>query len=87
VLVPHSNVKHLMLRSDVVEAARAGQFRVIPIETVDQAMEILTGLPAGERDSRGSYPAGSVNRRVEMRLARLAAIWSAPSEETWRRGP
>jgi predicted ATP-dependent protease len=64
-----------------------GQFRVIPLETVDQAMEILTGLPAGERDSRGSYPAGSFNRRVEMRLARLAAIWSAPGEEAWRKGP
>jgi lon-related putative ATP-dependent protease len=87
VLVPVANVKHLMLRYDVVEAARAGRFRVVPIETVDQAMEILTGLPAGERDGRGSYPAGSVNRRVEMRLARLAAIWSAPGEEAWRKGP
>jgi predicted ATP-dependent protease len=87
VLVPVANVKHLMLRNDVVEAARAGRFRIVPIETVDQAMEILTGLPAGERDARGSYPAGSVNRRVEMRLARLAAIWSAVGDEAWRKGP
>jgi lon-related putative ATP-dependent protease len=87
VLVPVANVKHLMLRNDVVGAVRAGKFRVTPIETVDQAMEILTGLPAGERDDRGSYPPGTVNRRVEMRLARLAAIWSAPSEEPWRRRP
>jgi lon-related putative ATP-dependent protease len=87
VLVPVANVKHLMLRNDVVEAARAGRFRIVPIETVDQAMEILTGFPAGERDARGSYPAGSVNRRVEMRLARLAAIWSAAGDEAWRKGP
>ncbi len=85
VLVPVANVKHLMLRGEVVEAARAGRFRVVPVETVDQAMEILTGLPAGERDGRGTYPAGSVNRRVETRLARLAAIWAAPGEEAWRR--
>jgi lon-related putative ATP-dependent protease len=77
VLIPVANVKHLMLRKDVVEAARGGRFRVIPIDTIDQGMEILSGLPAGERDEQGRYPAGSVNHGVEMRLARLAEIWTA----------
>jgi len=74
VLIPAANVKHLMLRHDVVAAAEAGQFRIFPVETVDQAIAILTGLPAGEADASGSYPEGSVNYRVAARLAELAEI-------------
>jgi lon-related putative ATP-dependent protease len=72
VIIPASNVKHLMLRQDVVEAARAGQFHVYPVQTVDQALEILTGIPAGERDVGGNFPEGSINQRVEARLIELA---------------
>jgi hypothetical protein len=61
-----------MLRADVVEAAEKGLFHVWPIETVDEAVELLTGVPAGERDGEGRYPEGSVNRRVDDRLAALA---------------
>ncbi|UCE90451.1 MAG: AAA family ATPase [Pseudomonadota bacterium] len=73
VLIPASNVKHLMLRDDVVEAARAGQFSIYPVSTVDEAMELLTGLPAGEVDEQGVYPEGTVNRRVADRLQEMAA--------------
>jgi lon-related putative ATP-dependent protease len=72
VLIPASNVQHLMLRQDVVEAVEAGQFHVYPVETVDQGIEILTGLPAGESDEEGEYPEGSVNELVQQRLAELA---------------
>jgi lon-related putative ATP-dependent protease len=72
VLIPAANVKHLMLRYDVVAAVAAGQFRVYPVETIDQGIELLTGVPAGERDDRGEFPAGSVNQRVEARLNALA---------------
>ena len=72
VLVPASNVKHLMLRSDVVEAAEKGRFHVWPVATVDEAVELLTGVPAGARDAAGRYPKGSVNRRVDERLAAFA---------------
>ncbi|HXH11508.1 MAG TPA: ATP-binding protein [Alphaproteobacteria bacterium] len=72
VLIPAANVKHLMLRHDVVEAVAAGQFHVYPVETIDQGLEILTGVPAGERDDRGMFPEGSVNQRVEARLVALA---------------
>jgi len=72
VLIPASNVKHLMLRHDVVEAVAAGQFQVYAVETIDQGIELLTGLPAGERNKAGSYPKGSINYRVEARLAELA---------------
>jgi lon-related putative ATP-dependent protease len=72
VLIPASNVKHLMLRADVVEAAVKGLFHVWPIETVDEAVELMTGVPAGEKGADGRYPEGTVNRRVDDRLATFA---------------
>jgi predicted ATP-dependent protease len=72
VIIPTSNVQHLMLRNDVIEAAAAGQFHVYPVQTVDQAIELLTGLSSGERDEEGNLPEGSVNRLVETRLMDLA---------------
>lgn len=72
VLIPASNVKHLMLRHDVVEAVATGQFRIFPIETIDQGIEVLTGVPAGERDASGNFPESSLNGRVEARLIQMA---------------
>lgn len=74
VLIPESNVKHLMLRHDVVAAAEAGKFKIYAIENVDQALTILTGVPAGEADSGGVYAEGSVNGKVAARLAELTNI-------------
>jgi predicted ATP-dependent protease len=79
VLIPAANVKHLMLRPDVVEAVEAGQFQIYAVESIDQGLEILTGLPAGERDEQGHFPAGSLNRQVEARLAAMAERWQALS--------
>lgn len=72
VVLPASNARHLMLRDDVVESARAGRFRVVVVRDVDQAMEALTGIPAGARGADGRFPECSVNARVEARLAALA---------------
>jgi RNA 3'-phosphate cyclase len=72
VLIPASNVKHLMLRRDVVEAVRAEKFHIYSVETINQGIEILTGVPAGERDAAGKFPPGSINARVEERLVELA---------------
>lgn len=72
VLIPEANASDLMLKREVVEAAREGRFRVIPVKTIDQGIEILTGLPAGRRRSDGMYPDGSVNAKVQARLTRLA---------------
>ncbi|MDW4551163.1 ATP-binding protein [Defluviimonas sp. D31] len=72
VLIPKSNVEHLMLRDDVVEAARAGRFRVIPVATIDEGIAILTGRAAGVRDADGAFPEDSVNGRVEARLREYA---------------
>jgi len=68
VLIPATNVKHLMLRHDVVAAVEEGRFAVYPVSTVDEGIELLTGVSAGERDSEGVFPADSINRQVEDRL-------------------
>ncbi|MCG8594134.1 MAG: AAA family ATPase [Kiloniellales bacterium] len=72
VLIPASNVKHLMLRPDVIEAVRDGRFRVYPVTTIEQGIEILTGLPAGLRGADGRFPENSLNHKVEARLIALA---------------
>jgi lon-related putative ATP-dependent protease len=72
VVIPASNVRNLMLRQDVVDAVRAGTFKIYAVETIDEGIEVLTGLPAGERDSSGKFPEGSVNQKVEARLIELA---------------
>jgi predicted ATP-dependent protease len=68
VLIPHSNVKHLMLREDVVDAVRDGKFQIHAVETIEQGIEILTGTPAGERDAQGRFPEGTVNHGVDRSL-------------------
>ena len=74
VIIPESNVEHLMLREDVVEAVDRGEFHVFAVKTVEQAVELLTGLRAGERDEQGEYTEGSLNRRVEDRLLTFAEL-------------
>ena len=72
VLIPAANVKHLMLKREVVDAVAAGRFHVYPVASIDQGIEILTGVPAGQRDALGQFPESSVNGRVERRLAEFA---------------
>ncbi len=72
VLIPAANVEHVMLRHDVVEAVRRQEFNIYPVATVDEAIELLTGVSAGERDDEGEFPEQSINGRVEARLVELA---------------
>jgi lon-related putative ATP-dependent protease len=72
VLIPHANVKHLMLRKDVIEAVGAGTFHIWPIDTIDQGIALLTGREAGARGEDGAFPAHSINGLVEARLKALA---------------
>jgi lon-related putative ATP-dependent protease len=81
VLIPRSNVKHLMLRSDVVDAVAAGKFHVHAVETVDEAIAILTGIPAGEANAAGEYPPGTVNQRVAARMDELFQIRQQLSQQ------
>jgi lon-related putative ATP-dependent protease len=68
VLIPATNVKHLMLRHDVVAAVENGKFSVYPVSTVDEGIELLTGIRAGDRESNRKFTSDSVNRLVEDRL-------------------
>ncbi|MEA3546859.1 MAG: S16 family serine protease, partial [Thermodesulfobacteriota bacterium] len=72
VIIPATNVRHLMLKKEVVQAISEEKFFVYPVTSVDEAIELLTGVPAGERDDDGIYPEESVNGRVEAGLIRFA---------------
>ncbi len=73
VLIPKANVRHLMLREDVVEAARAGRFHIYAVSNVDEAIELLTGVPAGLPDDQGNIPEGSINYLVASQVAEMSA--------------
>ena len=81
VLIPESNVPHLMLREDVVEAVRAGQFHLWAVRTIDEGMELLTGMPAGVPDAEGMYAENTINDRVMQRLAFFAESMKGFEEE------
>ncbi len=72
VMIPYQNIRHLMLREDVVKAVQDGQFHIYSVRNIDEGIEILTGIPAGARQEDGTYPQGTVNYLVNMRLNEYA---------------
>lgn len=80
VLIPVSNVKHLMLRQDVIDAVAKGLFSIYAVENVDQAISLLTGISAGEMDEKGVYPDGTINYLVIERLVELTKITKSLSQ-------
>jgi len=86
VVIPKSNIRDLMVRTDIVEAVKAGKFHVWGVDHVDKAIEILTGLPAGQRRKDGTFPPNSVHGRVEARLKAMAEKAKALAEEG-KKGP
>ncbi|MBM3188873.1 MAG: ATP-dependent protease, partial [Chloroflexi bacterium] len=90
VLLPASNVRHLMLRDEVVNAVAEGRFHIYPVSTIEQGIELLTGLPAGEPDEEGRYPEGTVYHLVQARLEEYAEAMKkagARENETGARKP
>ncbi len=81
VLIPSSNVQHLMLRADIIDACAKGRFSIFPVATIDEGLGLLAGRPAGERAADGAYPSGTVNRLVEDRLRSFARIRRSFSQE------
>jgi len=77
VMIPYQNVSDLMLRKDVVEAVREGKFHIYSVKTVDQGIEILTGVKAGERKKVGAYEPGTVNYLVDKKLKEFADRWKS----------
>jgi predicted ATP-dependent protease len=71
-IVPGANVPQLMLRPDVVAAVAEGRFAIHAVDHVDHGLEILTGMTAGQRDALGHFPRGTLNGRIEERLADFA---------------
>ena len=67
-MIPYQNIKDLTLNDEVVEAVRQGVFHIYPVQTIDQGIEILTGMPAGQPDESGNYTAGTIHQRVREKL-------------------
>lgn len=74
VIIPRSNVEHLMLRPEVVAAVKQGQFHVYAVSDIDEALELLSGIPAGAMSSRGGFPRGTFNHRVDQRLKKMGEL-------------
>ena len=74
VIIPRSNIRHLMLKQSVVDAVQEQQFHIYAVDHVEQAMELLTDLPAGTTDGEGIFPEGSFNHLVQFRLAEWLAL-------------
>ncbi len=74
VVIPATNIRHLMLREEVVDAVAEGKFHIYAVETIDEGLEMLTGVAAGEPDEEGNYPEGTVHRAVQDRLRRFAEV-------------
>jgi lon-related putative ATP-dependent protease len=74
VVIPKSNVKNLMLREDVVDAIKEGKFHIYPVETIDEGIEVLTGVPAGVPNEDGEYPEGSINYLAQKKLDEMAEL-------------
>lgn len=74
VIIPQSNVKHLMLKNEVVEAVKNKKFNIFAVETVDEALELLLGMSVGEPDTEGNFPEDSINARVTKRLDELLEL-------------
>jgi lon-related putative ATP-dependent protease len=74
VMIPEKNVNNLMLRRDVVEAVEKGKFHIYPVTTVEEGIEILTGMKAGALQEDGTYPEGTLFRKVDDKLTEMAEM-------------
>ena len=74
VMIPIQNVKNLQLSDEVVDAVKNKDFHIYSISTIEEGIELLTGVPAGKKDSNGKFPAGTVNYLVYEKLKKYADI-------------
>jgi predicted ATP-dependent protease len=85
VIIPKTNVRHLMLKQEVVDAVEQGQFHIWSVSSIDEGIEILTGIPAGKRDAKGNFPPESINGRVQARFKQIAQALREEHMETEHR--
>ena len=74
VIIPEKNIRNLMLKQEVIDEVKAGRFHVWPVSTIEEGIEILTGVEAGELKPDGTYPEGTLFQKVDRRLVELAEI-------------
>ena len=82
VIIPRTNIESLMLRSDILQAVDDGKFSIYAIDTVDDGIEILTGIKAGSPNTKGEYPKGTINRMVQDSLKQFYADYARYAKET-----
>ncbi len=82
VIIPRTNIENLMLRADIVQAVEEGNFTIYAIDTVDDGIEILTGMKAGKINAKGQYPAGTINRLVQESLQGFYQDYARYAKET-----
>ena len=76
VMIPIQNVDNLQLSDDIIEAVKNGQFHIYSISSIEEGIEVLTGVPAGKKDSSGHFPSGTVNDLVYKKLKAYADVVS-----------
>ncbi len=74
VIIPKQNVRNLSLNDEIIEAVKKGKFHVYAISTIDEGIEILTGVPAGQKDSQGKFPLGTINYLAQEKLRKFAKV-------------
>jgi ATP-dependent Lon protease len=75
VIIPESNIDDLMLRNEVINAVKQGKFHIYSVKRIDEGVELLTGVNAGDKDEKGNYPKDTVNYRVNNKLKQIAQAW------------
>jgi predicted ATP-dependent protease len=81
VIIPKSNIKNLTLKKRVIDAVKEGKFHIYPISTIDEGMEILTGVEAGKKDKNGIFPENTVNGKVQNKLVCFMKEQARPKKE------
>ena len=89
VIIPHQNVQNLMLRKEIIMSVSEEKFHIYPVKTIDEGIEILTGIKAGKKQKDGTFPNDTLNYLVDQELQRLAKSWktfSAPDNKEKTKG-
>jgi predicted ATP-dependent protease len=77
VMIPTKNLENLMLRDDVIEAVKKGKFHIWAVSTIDEGIEVLTGIKAGTKNKTGNYPPGTINYKVVRTLKSMSKLLSS----------
>ena len=72
VIIPVQNVRNLHLRDEIIESVKKGKFHIYAVRTIDEGIEILTGVPAGKKDKNGKFPAGTINYLAYEKLKKYS---------------